>query len=148
MSELVAAFGIDWRLLAIQGLNFGLLLLALWYFLYRPVLRMIEERQVRIAEGVQSAEAAGRRLSEAQTEASGVVAQASRDAEGLVAAAKVRADEKAAEVARAAQSRAEALLAEASARAEEAKRAALRESEKEIAKAAMLAAEKILAQSK
>lgn len=148
MSELIAAFGIDWRLLAVQGINFGLLLTALWYFLYRPVLRIIDERQKKIAEGVEKAESAERRLSEAHAEGSRITAGASRDAEAIVATAKARADEKAAEVARAAQARADALIAEANAKAEEAKRAALRESEKEIAKAAVLAAEKILAHSK
>ena len=38
MNELFAAFGIDWKLLLAQGVNFGIVLVALWYFLYRPVM--------------------------------------------------------------------------------------------------------------
>ena len=43
MGQVLAAFGIDWRLLLINSINFGLLLLALWYFLYGPLMKMLEE---------------------------------------------------------------------------------------------------------
>ena len=68
MAQFFAAFGIDWRLLLVQAVNFGLLLLALWYFLYGPVLKMIDDRRAKIAESVKVAEAAARRLEEAKAE--------------------------------------------------------------------------------
>lgn len=148
MSELFATFGINWKLLAAQAVNFGLLLALLWYFLYRPVLAVIDERRRKMAEGVEKAAAAERKLAEAHTEGGEIVGKAAREAEKMVAAARVRAEEKGAGVLKDAQGRADALLAEAAARAEEAHRAALKESEKEIAKTAMLAAEKILKEAK
>ncbi|OGG74110.1 ATP synthase F0 subunit B [Candidatus Kaiserbacteria bacterium RIFCSPLOWO2_01_FULL_54_20] len=144
MSELFAAFGINWKLLLVQAFNFGLLLAVLWYFLYRPVLKMIDDRRQKIAEGVQNSEAAARRLLEAKTEGEGIVGAASREAEGLVATARARAEERAAEIVKTAEVQAESALADARARGEEAKRQTLKESEREIARAAMLAAEKIL----
>jgi F-type H+-transporting ATPase subunit b len=144
MTELFAAFGLDWKLLLIQALNFGILLAVLWKFLYTPVLKMIDERREKIAEGVQKAEAADRRLADANEEGKGIVASAGKEAEGLVASARGRADQEAGEIAKRAQERADQLLADATARAEEAKRQALLAGEKEIARAAMLAAEKIL----
>ena len=144
MSELFAAFGINWKLLLVQAFNFGLLLAVLWYFLYRPVLKLIDDRRQKIAEGVQKAEAATRRLEEAKTEGEGIVGVASREAEGIVATARNRAEERADEIVKNAESRAQDVLKEASARAEEAKRQTLKENEREIARAAMLAAEKIL----
>ena len=144
MTDLFAAFGLDWRLLLIQALNFAILLAVLWRFLYTPVLTMIDERRAKVAEGVQKAEAADRRLSEADQEGRGIVASASKDAEGIVASARNRAEEQAGEISKRAQERADQLLADAQARADEAKRQALATGEKEIARAAMLAAEKIL----
>jgi len=144
MEQFFTAFGIDWRLLLIQGINFGVLLFALWYFLYGPVLKLIDERRERIAESVRVAEAASRRLDEAKVEGEKMVGAASREAEGLVAAARARAGETSAEMLKGAEARADAVLKDASARAEEAQRQALKESEREIARAAMLAAEKIL----
>lgn len=144
MSQLFAAFGIDWKLLLIQGGNFAVLLSLLTYLLYKPVLKIIDERREKIAEGVRTAEAASTRLAEAQKESDGIVGGAAREAEQLVANARTRADEKGTEIVRNAEERAESVIKDAESRAEEAKRSALSESSKEIARAAMLAAEKIL----
>ena len=118
MSDLFAAFGVNWKLLLIQAVNFGLLLAALSYFLYKPILKIIDERRHKIAEGVRTAEAAAERLEEAEKEGDTMVKEA--------------------------QARADQMMAEARARAEEEKRKAMMESEREITRAAMLAAEKIM----
>lgn len=144
MSELFAAFGIDWKLLLVQAVNFGVLLSVLTYFLYKPILRIIDERKEKVAEGVRTAEEATRKLADAETESKTLIGAAGRDAEQLVASARNRADEKGNEIVRAAEVKAESVLRDAEARAEEARRLALQESSKEIARAAMLAAEKIL----
>ena len=144
MSELFATFGVNWKLLLAQAVNFGLLLTVLTYFLYKPVLKIIDERREKVAEGVRKAEAATRRLQEAKTEGEGMVGEAARQAEGIVAEARTRAGERADEIVRTAESQAAATLKDAAARAKEAQRQALKESEREIARAAMLAAEKIL----
>ncbi|HWO07037.1 MAG TPA: F0F1 ATP synthase subunit B [Candidatus Paceibacterota bacterium] len=146
MSELFAAFGLDWRLLLIQALNFGILLLVLWRFVYTPVLKMIDARRQKIVEGVQKAEAADRRLADADSEGKSIVAAALKEAEAIVSGARSRAESQAADIAKQAQERADQLLADAHARADEVRRQALASGEKEIARAAMLAAEKILRQ--
>jgi F-type H+-transporting ATPase subunit b len=145
MTELFTTFGVNWKLLVMQAVNFGLLLLVLWKYVYTPVLKLIDERREQIAEGVRTAEAATRRLAEADTEAKGLVGAAAKDGEALVASARLRADEKAQEILKSAEAKATQALADATLRAEETKRKALQESEKEITRAAMLAAEKILA---
>ena len=146
MQELFLTFGVNWKLLLIQAVNFGVLLAALSYFLYAPLMKIIDERRAKIAEGVRAAEAASQRLSDAKQEADGIVGDAARQAEGLVATARTRADERGAEILKTAESRADSVIKDAAARAEEAKRQAIASSEKEIAKAAMLAAEIILKQ--
>ena len=145
MSELFAAFGVNWKLLLVQAVNFGLLLALLTYFLYKPLLAIIDKRREEVAEGVRKAHAADTTLAEAKKEAEEMVGQAAREAEQLVATARARADEKSAEIVRTAEARASAVLKDAEGRAEEAQRQALLESQKDIARAAMLAAEKILA---
>src|SRR3989338_2301217 len=144
MNELLTVFGVNWKLLLVQGVNFALLLAVLTYFLYKPVLRLIDERRQKIAEGVRTAEAAAVKLAEAQKKGDGIVGNASREAELLVKTARARAEEKGSEIVKSAEARAQGVLADAATRAEEAKRQAIKESEKEIARAAMLAAEKIL----
>lgn len=144
MHQLFATFGINWKLLLAQAVNFGILLGILWYFLYQPVMQMLDTRRKRIAEGVEKAKAADLRLDEAKAEGERMVGEAAREAEGLVATARTRAEERGSEILQAAEERAAATLRDATARADEARRQALKASEKEIARAAVLAAEKIL----
>ncbi len=144
MSELFAAFGLNWQLLLVQALNFAILLFILWRVLYRPVLKLIDDRQKKIAEGVRTAEAADMKLADAKSQSEGIVGGAAREAEALVASARARADERGVEIVKTAEARAAGVLKDAADRAEEAKRQALKESEREVARAAMLAAEKIL----
>jgi F-type H+-transporting ATPase subunit b len=147
MGELFSAFGLDWKLLVIQTVNFGVLLLILWRFLYRPLVKILDERRGLISESVKKAEAADRRLAEADLEGKTLLADAGKEAEVLVASGRSRAETEATEILKQTEAKAQALLADAVARAEEAKRQALAAGEKEIARAAMLAAEKILEKS-
>ena len=144
MQELFETFGVNWKLLFIQAVNFGLLLVLLWYFLYRPVLRMIDERREKVAEGVRNAAAAEQKLNAAGEEGSTIVHKATRDAESIVAAARTRADEKGGQMLKDAEARVALLFAETKARAEEEKRQTLKSAEADIARAAVLAAEKIM----
>ena len=66
-----------------QAVNFGVLLAILSYVLYRPILRMIDARQKRIAEGAPRRKLPRRRLEEAKTEGEGIVGSATLEAEGL-----------------------------------------------------------------
>jgi len=64
MQELLSQLGIDWHLLISQAVNFFLLLLVLWYFVYKPLLKLLHDRRTRIEEGISKAEEADRRLLE------------------------------------------------------------------------------------
>jgi F-type H+-transporting ATPase subunit b len=144
MDQLFAAFGVDWKHLLVQAVNFGVLLAVLSYLLYKPLMRIIDERREFVASGVRSAQEADRVLEDSKKRGGDMVGEAAREAEHLVATARSRADEKSAEIVKAAEAKALALINDAAARAEESKRQALLESEKEITKVAVLAAEKIL----
>lgn len=144
MQQLFTAFGLDWRLLVIQMVNFGVLLAALSYFLYSPVMKMIDERRAKIAEGIRAFDASNQLLADAKVESDGIVGSAGREAESMVAGARMRALERGGEIVRAAEAKAEATLKEGVARANEERRKALAAGEKEIARIAMLAAEKLL----
>lgn len=145
MDQLFSTFGINGSLLLTQLVNFAVLLTALTYFLYKPLMKTIDDRRAKIEEGVRAAQAADQRLAAAKEEGEQLVGAGAREAEALVAAARIRAEEKGSEIVKGAESKADAVLKDAQARAEEAARKTMAESEKEIAKAAMLAAEKILA---
>jgi len=64
MNEFVSQFGIDWKLFASQLVNFFLILIILRFFVYKPVIKIIKERNQKIKEGLDKAEEAGVRLKE------------------------------------------------------------------------------------
>ena len=146
MQQLFSAFGIDWRFLAAQAVNFGIVLIALWYFLYQPVLRTLEERRRVVAKGVEDAEHAREKLARADSEAAERVKAADTEAQEIVRAGRMNASLARSELLKEAEIRAAAIATDATARAADAAAKMLRESEREIARLSLLAAEKVLRQ--
>lgn len=146
MSEIFQAFGVDWRLIVIQVFNFTLMAAVLWYFLYKPVLKLISDRQEKIKQGIDDAELAAKSRAEAENEKKEILTAAHKDAERVAADAKTYADEKAASIVAQAQDKAQNVVEDAQSKGEQIKTQAMKESEAQIAKMAVLAAEKILSE--
>ena len=144
MEKLIEAFGIDGRLIIIQIVNFAILAVALSYFLYNPILNMLKSREEKIKQGVEDAEAAAAAKASADTEKAEVLSAANKEAEDMVARAKTLADEKGAEIVKSAEDKAENTIQDARLKGVEIQNQARKESEAEIAKLAVLAAEKVL----
>ncbi|HET8575357.1 MAG TPA: F0F1 ATP synthase subunit B [Candidatus Paceibacterota bacterium] len=144
MTELIQAFGLNWKLLLIQIFNFGLVLLVLWYFLYRPVMSMVDKRQKKIIHGMEDAEKAREQLKNAGNEKKAILAAANQEAERLVADGKHYAEERKDEIMKEAMAKSEQALKDAVSRGEEAKQQLLRESKEEIARMVVRGAEQIL----
>lgn len=146
MDQLIQAFGIDVKLIIVQIINFGILLAALTYFLYKPVLKVLRDREEQIAQGIKDAEAAAAAKADAEHEKQEVLKTAHQEASEVATRAKVAASEQSEEIVSAAQEKAARVLADAETAGVERKEAIKRESEAEVAKLAVLAAEKILRQ--
>lgn len=144
MREILDAFGVDWRLIVIQIFNFTLLLTALWYFLYTPILKILKERQGVVEKGVRDAEEAEKKLLNAHSEKDDILRKAHTEGEEVALRAKKYAEGEASEIVESAHGKSEKFVEEAKKQAELIKQEARRESQAEIAKVAILAAEKVL----
>lgn len=144
MEAILTTFGIDWRLLLVNAINFGLLLAALWYFLYTPLMRMLEERRQKVEHGVRDAESAKRVLEEIEAGRAQQLAQAGKEADAIVAGARSSGAAKEHELVAAGEAAAAQLLREAQVQAQEMKREALEESRQEVAKLIVLGMEKAM----
>jgi F-type H+-transporting ATPase subunit b len=144
MESLFSAFGIELPLLIAQLVNFAVLFVVLWYVLYRPVMKTLDERRVIVAKGVEDAQEASAALAGATKKAHSITRSAETDAEGIVARAKEEAGTERDRLLTEAHVRAEGIEKDAEARAQESHDRALRESEKDIARLAILAAEKAM----
>ncbi|MEX0652282.1 MAG: F0F1 ATP synthase subunit B [Candidatus Paceibacterota bacterium] len=144
MEEIISVFGINWKLLIIQGVNFGLLLVLLSYVLYRPVFKMINDRRAKIEAGIRNAKEADTRLEAIESEKKQVIQTATLKAEMLIQEGSTRSKVKEEEMLKEAQNKCERLITDAQMRSEEAQKKAEEESRAEVARLAILGAEKIL----
>lgn len=144
MEQLIEAFGIDVRLIIVQVINFTLLLVLLSYFLYTPVLRVLKERKDKIIQSIKDAEAAAAAKASAEEEKQHILTAANSEAEQLHARAQQQANENAETIIATAHNKAETVVSAAEQETAEIKRKAQVESENDIAKTALLAAEKIM----
>jgi F-type H+-transporting ATPase subunit b len=144
MQQLLSAFGIDWHLLAAQAVNFAIVVIALWYFLYKPVLAMLTKRQEIVAKSVSDAAKVEELFAGADHEAESRVKAADIEAEKIVTLARESANTEKTRLLKEADERAALVAKDADARAVETSARARRESEREVARLSILAAEKIL----
>ncbi|MBI3573412.1 MAG: F0F1 ATP synthase subunit B [Candidatus Kerfeldbacteria bacterium] len=68
MSELFTKLGIDWRLLVANTITFFVMLWILRRFAYRPILRLLEQRQKTVADSLTKAKAVDEQWKELQTQ--------------------------------------------------------------------------------
>ena len=145
MEQILSTFGIDWRLLLINAINFALTLTVLWYFLYTPLMRMLEERRQKVAKGVVDAQAATKKLQDIERSRSQKLAEAGREADDILAGARTSGAQKERELLAAGEAAAAGVLKEAQAQAGEMKVQAIEESKQEVAKLVVLGIEKVMA---
>ena len=60
--ELLQKLGIDWRLLIAQLVNFSILVIILYKLLYKPVLKVLNDRKEKIEQGLKDAKSLGEEL--------------------------------------------------------------------------------------
>ncbi|MFH1233288.1 MAG: F0F1 ATP synthase subunit B [Patescibacteria group bacterium] len=104
MDSLIETFHIDWRLLIAQAINFAIVFLALYFLIFKPLSKVMEDRSARIAKSLDDAkkiekklitseEEYKKRLSEVKKEASLILAKADNQAEENKQATIIKAKE-------------------------------------------------------
>ena len=91
MEQLLGTLGIDWRLLIGQIVNFGLFLLILRIFAYKPLLEAMHKRTKRIEEGLKNADQQDEIKAAFEKEKKKVLKEATAEAAAIVAASHEQA---------------------------------------------------------
>ncbi|MBP5191433.1 MAG: F0F1 ATP synthase subunit B [Opitutales bacterium] len=87
VTRLMGTFGVQSELLIAQILNFCLVAYLLYRFAIKPTLKTVEERQKKIADGLQYAESMKQQLAAAEKERLQILKQAQEEAQALLAKA-------------------------------------------------------------
>ncbi|MCZ2111165.1 MAG: F0F1 ATP synthase subunit B [Dehalococcoidia bacterium] len=88
MDKAVEALGLNLPQLIAQVANFFVLLLILRFTLYKPILKMLDERKQKIAEGLNAAEIARAEAAQAQTNIQAQLDVARKEGQEIVAGAQ------------------------------------------------------------
>ena len=84
MEQILNEFGVKPLLLAAQVVNFFVLLWILKRFLYRPLLKVLEERKQKIAESLKNAEEIEKRLLQTEEQSEKKLAEAAVEAKKIL----------------------------------------------------------------
>lgn len=91
--EVLANFGFEPLLFLAQIINFLILFIIFRKFLYKPILKVLKDREVKIKKGLEDAEEAGKALEEADTRRDKIVAEAGKEAEKILEETRKSAEE-------------------------------------------------------
>jgi len=91
--EILKLFGVDWRLLLAQLINFGIVVVILWWLAIKPLTRTMRERSGEISRGLDDAKRATERLDEVEKEIKEKLQETKLVAAKILAAGKKNADE-------------------------------------------------------
>lgn len=92
MEELIIKLGIDWKLLIAQIVNFGLLMFLLYKFAYGPMIKFLDKRSKKIADGILNAEEMDKRKKEIEEQGRKIAGKAQEKANELLKESKELAE--------------------------------------------------------
>jgi F-type H+-transporting ATPase subunit b len=91
IKQIADTFGVDWPHLIAQIISFCIVCTLLYFFAYKRVLAMLEERRQRIAEGLANAEKSKAELAKAEARRLEILAQANTQANKVIEEARAAA---------------------------------------------------------
>lgn len=91
--EILNQFGVEPVMLLAQIVNFLILAFIFKRFLYKPILKVLKDRQKKIAKGLEDAETAAKAKADAEAEKELILIKASKEAEEILDQTKKTATE-------------------------------------------------------
>jgi len=91
VKQIADTFGVDWPHLISQIISFCIVCALLYFFAYKRVLAMLEERRQRIAEGLANAEKIKADLARTEAQRLEILSQANNQATKLIEEARAAA---------------------------------------------------------
>jgi F-type H+-transporting ATPase subunit b len=142
--EIINTLGINWAVLVAQMVNYGILLAALTFLLYKPVLKVLDDRRNRITQSMEDSKKIEQQLKEMEKSRVAAMKELDQKASAILADAKKQADASKAEMMKAAEQEVASLLERGKKQLEDEKRKMVSDLEKTVAKASVTLAGKIL----
>lgn len=140
----IGAFGLNAKIFTAQLINFGVVLIVLWRFAYRPIVTMLEERSEKIEKSVKHAEEIETRVKATEEEREVLLRQARLDAQEIATNAEATMEARKKEAIDKAREEVAKVVVQGKAQIASEREEMLTTLRKEMAEVAILAAEKVL----
>jgi F-type H+-transporting ATPase subunit b len=127
--------------------NFAILLVILYFFAYKPILKMLDQRSERIRESLEAAERAKQQAEESEARTQEQLQEARRQGQQLLEQARALADKYREDEMAKAREEAEAFVARARQEIQQERDGAVEEVKRHFAILAIQAAERVIGQS-
>lgn len=140
----IGTLGLNWKLFLAQLINFGIVILVLWKWVFKPVAGALETRRQKIEESVKKADEIEKRLKEFEASRDQEFRKARAAAEEIIQKATTSGEASKAEILALAKVQAGRILADAQASMAAEKQKMFGEIREEVANLTVMATEKIL----
>lgn len=141
----LGTLGIDGGIFVAQLVNFLVVLLVLWKFAYKPILKMLDQRSERVEKSMRDADLVEKRVAALEDERKQVVAEARTEAAKVMDAARTDAESMKTDMVEKAKREVERVVVNGKAQLKSDQEAMMREARKELVEIAVSAAKRILA---
>ncbi len=145
LEAITGKFGVTWPTLIAQMVNFSLVAAALYFLAVKPVAKTLDERQQKIADGLQYAEEMKTQLAEAERERAEKVKEAAQEAQRILSEAREQSKEMIEQKTQEAAAQAEAIIRKASEATELERQKMLSDVRQEVARLVVATSAKVLA---
>lgn len=145
--EILELFGVNWKLMLAQIVNFAIVFFVLWRFAIKPLLKTMESRNQEIASGLDNARKAEDRLLAVEKEAKAQLNEAKKEAMLILEKANLQAETNRKLTLDKAKSEVEVVVSKAKEQISQEKEKMFVEAKKEFSQMLVLALDKILSKN-
>lgn len=91
MESIISDFSIDWKTFLAQLFNFAIVFSVLYFFAFKPIIKMMSQRSSKIEQGLKDAESSRTKLLEAESNVQTLIKNANKQADVILAEANIKA---------------------------------------------------------
>ncbi|MBI5370203.1 F0F1 ATP synthase subunit B [Candidatus Uhrbacteria bacterium] len=136
--------GINAKILLAQLVNFLIVLLVLWRWVYRPMVKLLDERSARIEASMKHADEIDAKMAAIEKEQQRLVGQAKTEAAAILESSRQDAERRKKEMIDAAKQEVQSVVAQGKDQLQAQKHQMIHEAKEEIVEIAIQAAQKVL----
>lgn len=145
IAAVAGQFGLDGQIFVAQIINFLIVLVVLWWFAYRPIVKMLDAREEKIKQSVEQADEIEKRVAEIEKERDQIIAEAKSQSQEIIEKAQAQGEKRGEEIIAGAKNEVERVIAGAKAQIADEKAGMMKELRTDIINITIEAAKKVVA---